>query len=79
MKIEKTRLTFDKKYMGKQVYITFRYSETTYLYPHDELLEKVLALGTLILGTESWDVNGHYNRGKLSLKLKELLEDYKLT
>ena len=33
----KGRLSFYKKYLGKDLFICFRSAETWYLYPHDEL------------------------------------------
>lgn len=34
----KARLTFDEKYIGKDIYICFIEEENVYLYPHDELM-----------------------------------------
>jgi len=74
---QKGRLTFDKKYMGKNIYIAFhdKKSDTYYLYPHDELLKKLLDLG-YFTGTSSWDKKGGYSMG-ISKKLKTILEPYK--
>src|SRR5437016_3781548 len=49
----KTRLTFDKKYQGKDIFICFndQVAERWYLYPHDKCLAKFLPK---IESTESW-------------------------
>ena len=49
----KGRLTFRKEYVGKSLYVAFGEQNEWYLYPHDELLEKVLA-ATDIGSTVSW-------------------------
>src|SRR5437016_14387824 len=38
----KSRLAFYKKYQGKDLYVAFGEGEAWYLYPHDELLIKIL-------------------------------------
>ena len=43
MKVQlKSRLAFNKKYCGKNIYIAFSQDFDWYLYPHDEILEQVL-------------------------------------
>ena len=39
----KGRLTFSKKYMDKDLYIAFFENPDWYLFPHDEVLAKVIA------------------------------------
>jgi hypothetical protein len=39
----KGRLSFDKKYEGKDLWVCFRDVDKWYLYPHDDLLREVLA------------------------------------
>jgi hypothetical protein len=73
----KGRLTFEQKYLGKGIYIAFQSNGTWYLFPHDELLEKVLQ-ETNIANTESWSVRGGYSFPSLSSKLKALLNPYKI-
>lgn len=72
----KGRMTFDKKYMGKDLHICFRNGHDLYIYPHDELLNAVNKL-TNILGSESWHGKGQYHFPTLSEKHKPLLEAYK--
>src|SRR6266404_9090347 len=38
----KGRLTFDRRYEGKNLYVAFAHRGSWYLYPHDELLQIVL-------------------------------------
>jgi len=75
---QKGRLTFDKKYMGKRIFIVFhdKKSDIYYLYPHDELLSELLELG-FFRGTSSWDVKGAYSVAPLSKQLRTILEPYK--
>lgn len=75
---QKGRLTFDKKYLGKDLHIVFhdKLSDTYYLYNHDELLLVLLDMG-YFKGTTSWDQKGLYTIAPLSKNLRELLEPYK--
>ena len=73
----KGRLTFEKKYLGKGIYIAFQNGGVWYIFPHDELLKKVL-LETKIGKTESWTVRGGYSFPRLSIKLKALLNSYRV-
>lgn len=57
----KGRLTFEKKYQGKDLWVCFRYSGFIYLYPHDVLLAEALKV-TNIAKTKSWlKSNGGYS------------------
>jgi len=73
----KGRLTFEQKYIGKGLQIAFQWSEIWFLYPHDELLEKVLR-ETNIKNTVSWSVRGGYSFPYLTKKLMALLDPYKI-
>ena len=73
----KGRLTFGQKYLGKDIYIAFQNNRIWYLFPHDELLEKILQ-ETNIANTESWSVRGGYSYPYLSGKLMEWLTPYKI-
>ncbi len=73
----KGRMSFAKKYMCKDIYIAFPWQTHWYFYPHDELLEKLLA--TTTVGTsDSWKDKGEYHFPKLSKEIQELLEPYKI-
>ena len=73
----KARLTFDKKYIGKSLYITFPEREEWYLYPHDEVLYRISDLNQLI-NSDAWERSGlrHYRR--IPNYCKELLSEYQI-
>jgi len=74
----KGRLSFYKKYQSKDLWVCFRDEDDWYLYPHDELLQKVLAK-TNVKNTESWSNGGGYSFPSLSQQLKGWLDVYRLT
>ncbi len=73
----KGRLLFDRKYVGKGLYIAFFGDGDWYLYPHDELMLAVLA-ETNIEATRSWQEGGAYSFPSLSRQLIRLLAPYKI-
>ena len=74
----KSRLSFKKKYKGKNLYIAFPNNDKDwYLFPHDELLNKLMKTG-IIRGTKSWDKDGTYHFPKLSAEQQALLKPYKI-
>ena len=80
----KSRLAFRKKYCDKGLYIAFFSKDGRddtrrhwYLYPHDEVLQKVLEM-TGISRTHSWRVRGGYSFPKMSKQLCEILEPYQI-
>jgi hypothetical protein len=73
----KGRVAFYKKYLNKDLYIAFPSNDCWYLYPHDEILEKMLK-DTNIGNTESWIEHGRYVFPSLTRQLKEHLEPYKI-
>ena len=64
----KGRLTFSKKYSNKSLYIAFYSAGDWYFYPHDELLERIIA-ETNIAQTLSWTDGGMYSFPSLSKQL----------
>src|SRR5438128_1716322 len=56
----KSRPAFAKKYLGKDLFIAYCDGQDWYLYPHDEVLERVLKV-TSIGDTESWLIRGGYS------------------
>jgi hypothetical protein len=74
----KGRLTFHKKYGDRDLYVCFPHEGHWYMYPHDELLPRVLE-ETSVASTESWQVHGGYSFPGLSEKLRPLLAPYRLT
>jgi len=73
----KSRLTFSKKYIGKNLFIAFPYKGDWYLFDHDKFLKKVLR-STGISETESWQVKGGYSFPSLGDKLLSLVKPYKI-
>ncbi len=73
----KTSLTFAKKYMGKEIYICFWDRGDWYIFPHDEILQRVIDLGKL-KGTNSWEVKGEYMFATVSKQMIKLFEDFRL-
>lgn len=57
----KSRLAFEHKYRGKNLWVCFRHEGLVYLYPHDKLMNEALKV-TNIGKTESWQKpNGGYS------------------
>jgi len=56
----KGRLTIDKKYNNKEIYVAFNQKEQWYIYPHDKLQKELLGMG-LMRGSKSWDKVGSYS------------------
>ena len=73
----KGRLTIDKKYEGKDLYMSFPLKEHWCLIHHDKLIELV-ASSTNWLNTESWQVKGCYHSASPSKQLLELIQPYVL-
>lgn len=70
-------MTFSKKYQGKKLHIAFADGNEWYLYPHDELLDKVLEQ-TGIGDTDSWKLRGGYSFPRVSKETRQLLKKYKV-
>jgi hypothetical protein len=71
----KGRLTVEQKYSGKDIHVAFRDTETWYLYPHDELRDKLLE-SRLMAGSKSWDERGGYSWPQLSQQLRDIMAQY---
>jgi hypothetical protein len=71
----KGRLSFDKKYEGKDIHVCFQEKKSGrwYLYSHDELLPSILQIANV---QRTYSNLGGYNFPSLSQKLKTLLESY---
>lgn len=72
----KSRLAFKKDYEGKGLHVAFAEGDRWYLYPHDELLAKILSETALIGASSSWKDKGSYNFPVLSAQLREFLTPY---
>jgi len=74
----KSRLTVDKKYKDKDIWICFKDEDIWYLFRHEVFLR--WALENLNIGTtESWRVRGRYSWPSLSKGILAWLSDYALT
>lgn len=73
----KGRMTIEKKYLGKDLYICFRENEQWYFVPHDEFVEWALT-NTKIGTSHSWANGGGYSVPYLPRKIKVHLEQYRI-
>lgn len=71
----KGRLTVDKKYIGKDIYIAFNQDNKWYLYPHDAVCNEFISLG-LMAGTSSWNEKGQYSWPNIPKHIMSGLEKY---
>lgn len=75
----KGRLSFDKKYKGKEIYIAFRSNNKNwYLYNHDELLGQIIDEIGSIEASKSWNKHGSYSFPRLGARYKKLLAPHQL-
>ncbi|MDO8490366.1 MAG: hypothetical protein Q7S47_03040 [bacterium] len=74
----KGRLTFGKKYIGKDIWICFSYKSDWFLYPHDTFLE-ILGAKMKFTQTKSWIDLGGYSWNYLSKIQASLLAGYKIS
>lgn len=73
----KGRLTIQKKYIGKDIYVAFNHKGTWYVYPHDRVMKQLLQSGTAGTST-SWLNDGGYSWPSLSVAILKILEPYKI-
>jgi hypothetical protein len=67
----KGRLTLDKRYVGKDVYVAFPSAGGWYIYEHDALLEYFSSAGKIVRGKD-WAKHGSYSWSSLPKKYKEI-------
>jgi hypothetical protein len=73
----KGRLTFQKSYQGKNIWVAFRKGDDWYLYPHDEMVTIALT-ATGIAKTKSWRKAGGYSFPGLPKALLPFLSKYRI-
>ncbi len=73
----KGRLTLDKKYRGKNIFVVFRENNQWYLYPHDEMMKKLLKKG-FMKGAKAWDEKGNYSWARVPKTILTILNSYKI-
>jgi len=69
----KSRLTFDKKYMKKDLYIAFPERDGFYVYPHDLVLKSFVKRFNK---TKSWTEKGHYSMKMVTSADNKHISDY---
>lgn len=75
----KSRLTIDRKYIGKDIHIAFRHAGGTYLYPHDTVMLLLFKLLPQTAKRKSWERKGRFSwPNPMPKKLEQLLAEYKL-
>lgn len=67
----KGRLTFDKKYIGKKIYIAFPYGDGFYVYLHDRVLKNY---EERFKNTSSWKDKGQYSMKSPTQRDKQALQ-----
>lgn len=71
----KGRLTIQKKYCAKDIYIAFLHKTNWYLYPHDKVMNLLIKQGYMT-GTISWDNDGSYSWPHISEHILSILKPY---
>lgn len=71
-----TRMIFKKEWLGYDVWVSFTEDDTTYRYPHDQLLQTFISRLGIIEGTKSWTNDGIYHFPRLSGEQKRMLKRY---
>lgn len=75
MKVQlKGRLSFARKYIGKNIHICFIEDGAAYLYPHDEVLDRIEAR----ISDKKWLSDGTWSAPRLTEENRVLLAKYKL-
>lgn len=73
----KGRLTINRNYEKKDIYIAFPYQDNFYLIPHDKLI-KIISSATTWLTSDSWKMKGQYSSQSLNKDLKERVLQFQL-
>ena len=66
----KGRITIDKKYIGKNIYVAFIENETIKIYKHDDALK---AIPENVKISKSWSEIGNYSWGKTPSYFDEII------
>lgn len=70
----KGRLSFSRKYIGKEIHICFISDGEIFLYPHDLVLEEIEHR----ISDKTWIATGTWSTPKLTKENRKLLEPYLL-
>jgi hypothetical protein len=71
----KGRLSFNRNYIGKDLYIAFQDKNVWYLYPHDYILEEFKKRSKPDID-RTWIEKGTYSQKNLSGWVKEMLSEF---
>lgn len=75
----KGRLTIDSKYEGKGLYIAFFDAGRLYVYPHDEIVRRIIGSGKRrVKDSGSWTKAGAYSWPSVPSWARELLAEYEV-
>lgn len=74
----KARMVLDRKYIGKGIQIAFRRDQAFFVYPHDDLLAHVQALGVMDETGATWAVKGFRHWPVPPVWAQEFLEAYRI-
>ena len=74
----KGRLTIDKKYIGKNIFIAFLHDEDCFIYPHDDFLNGLIERGSLREQSRIWQDHGTRSWPKPPAWAIKMLEDYRI-
>ena len=74
----KGRLTLNKKYLGKGVYIAFRRAEDFFIYPHDRFLDCVREHGAMDEDSLNWRAHGFRHWPSPPGWAKVFLDEYRV-
>lgn len=74
----KGRLTIDRKYTGKEIYIAFLWGEDCYVYPHDEFLAGLIERGALKEESNLWQERGIRSWPRPPAWAVQMLSDYRI-
>ena len=73
----KGRLTIDRKYEGKDIFIAFFEGDDCYVYPHDEVITRVEA-AEKVISSASWSEAGSYTWPSVPRWMRPIIEEYKV-
>lgn len=75
----KSRLTINRKYIDKDIWVAFRYEDNTYLYPHDAVMKIIFDKLPTIIDRNSWKLKGGFSwPNPMPAKLQLELIKYKI-
>ena len=78
----KSRATFDKKYLGKDLHIGFPLGEAVFVYPHDQVLSSYMAgrtaRGLPLDDNQAWSRDGLVHWVNPTKEIMGLLKPYEL-